>query len=137
MICHGDLGPWNVVWRGLTPVGLVDFDFAQPGPPMDDIAYALEYLVPFRDDAQALRSHGFRATPDRARRLGLFAEAYGLDGPAGLVDAVIRRQRRTAGDVRTLAERGLEPQGAWVRSGYLDVVAGRVRWSQDNAALFG
>ncbi|GAA1838735.1 hypothetical protein GCM10009682_63820 [Luedemannella flava] len=36
VICHGDFGPWNVVWRDGLPVGLVDFDFAQPGDPLDD-----------------------------------------------------------------------------------------------------
>lgn len=25
-ICHGDFAPWNVVWSGDTPVGLLDFD---------------------------------------------------------------------------------------------------------------
>ena len=30
---HGDFGPWNVVWDGLVPVGLVDFDLAKPGRP--------------------------------------------------------------------------------------------------------
>ncbi|MEU2390837.1 hypothetical protein [Streptomyces sp. NPDC007369] len=24
MICHGDFGPWNVVWQGHQPVGIID-----------------------------------------------------------------------------------------------------------------
>ncbi|MFJ9104066.1 phosphotransferase [Streptomyces sp. NPDC102405] len=23
-ICHGDFGPWNVVWKGHRPVGIID-----------------------------------------------------------------------------------------------------------------
>src|SRR5262245_23005675 len=42
-ICHGDFGVWNVVWRGDEPVGLLDFDFAEPGDPLLDVAYALQY----------------------------------------------------------------------------------------------
>src|SRR5262249_40427505 len=65
LICHGDFGPWNVVWDGPTAVGLLDFDFAQPGDRLDDVAYALEYVAPFRDDAHAVRWQGFTTPPDR------------------------------------------------------------------------
>ena len=26
VVCHGDFGPWNLVWRDGLPVGLIDFD---------------------------------------------------------------------------------------------------------------
>jgi len=120
LICHGDFGPWNVVWDGMTPVGLVDFDFAYPGDALDDVAYDLEYVAPFREDAHAMRWHGFTAPPDRARWIAVFAEEYGLSTVDGLVDAVIRRQRLTYQHVRALAERGLEPQRTWVIEGRLD-----------------
>jgi len=130
VICHGDVGPWNVVWDGLTPVGLVDFDFAHPGAAIDDVAYALEYTAPFRDDEQAMRWQGFDAPPDRARRIEVFAEEYGLPTVDGLVDAVIRRQELTGIHVRMLADQGLEPQRTWVAEGYLDEMAARAQWSR-------
>ncbi|SCF01211.1 Phosphotransferase enzyme family protein [Micromonospora mirobrigensis] len=136
VICHGDFGPWNVIWDGLRPVGLVDFDFAQPGDALDDVAYALEYLAPFRDDAHAMRWQGFTAPPDRVRRIELFAEEYGMATSEGLVEAVIRRQQLTGRNVRALAERGLEPQRSWVADGFCDELASRVQWSKDNRALF-
>ena len=136
VICHGDFGPWNVVWDGLTPVGLVDFDFAHPGPALDDVAYALEYTAPFRDDAQAMRWQGFDAPPDRARRVEIVAEEYGLSTVEGLVDAVIRHQELTSSHVRVLAEQGLEPQRTWVAEGYGDEMAARTQWSRDNRTLF-
>ncbi|WP_091664710.1 aminoglycoside phosphotransferase family protein [Micromonospora auratinigra] len=136
VICHGDFGPWNVIWDGLRPVGLVDFDFAQPGDALDDAAYALEYLAPFRDDAHAMRWQGFTAPPDRVRRIELFAEEYGMATGEGLVEAVIRRQQLTGRNVRALAERGLEPQRSWVADGFCDELASRVQWSKDNRALF-
>ncbi|MEV4416841.1 aminoglycoside phosphotransferase family protein [Catellatospora sp. NPDC049609] len=136
VICHGDFGPWNVVWDGLTPVGLIDFDFAQPGDALDDVAYALEYVAPFRDDVHAMRWQGFDSPPDRARRIAVFAEEYGLATVDGLVEAVIRRQTTTAVHVRALAERGLEPQRTWVAQGFCDELADRVQWSTDNQALF-
>ncbi len=55
IVCHGDFGPWNVVWRDHLAVGLLDWDFVYPGSPMDDVAYALEYAAPFRDDDTCVR----------------------------------------------------------------------------------
>lgn len=136
LVCHGDFGPWNVVWDGGAPVGLVDFDFAQPSDALDDVAYALEYVAPFRDDVHAMRWHAFTAPPQRTRRVAVFAEEYGLPTVDGLVDAVIRRQQATCRHVRALAERGLEPQRTWVAEGLLDELAARVQWSRDNRALF-
>jgi hypothetical protein len=136
VICHGDFGPWNVVWVGGTPVGLVDFDFAQPGDPLDDVAYALEYVAPFRDDVHAMRWQGFTAPPDRARRISVFAETYGLGTVDGLVDAVIRRQEMTGRRVCALAARGLEPQRTWIAEGWLDKLNAEVSWSKDHRHLF-
>jgi hypothetical protein len=134
-ICHGDPGPWNMVWDGDTAVGLVDWDLAYPAPARDDVAYALEYFAPFRSDADAVRWHGFRRPPDRWRRIAVFAEAYGLANADGLVDAVITRQRRTIEHARSLAERGVQPQRDWVGAGHLDELRARVRWSETHRAL--
>jgi hypothetical protein len=130
LVCHGDFGPWNVVWRDPGPAGLLDFDLAGPGEPIEDIAYALEYVAPFRDDRQALRSHGFTAPPDRARRIEIFAGEYGLSTTDGLTDAVVRRQELTITRVRAIASLGLEPQRSWVAAGFLDELAARVRWTR-------
>gem|GEM_PF-2370040 len=59
LVCHNDFGPGNLVYDGDEPVGIIDWDFAAPGPRRNDIAYALEYAVPFRDDATALSWHHF------------------------------------------------------------------------------
>ncbi len=136
VICAGDFGPWNVVWDGLVPVGLVDFDLAKLGHPLDDVAYALGYVAPFCDDEDAMRWRGFDASPDRADRIAIFAEEYGLATVDGLVEAVIRRQELDGVYVRALAERGLEPQHTWVGQGFCDELAARAQWSSDNQALF-
>jgi hypothetical protein len=136
VICHGDFGPWNVVWRGDEPVGLLDFDFAGPADPLMDVTGALEYAAPFCDDEECVRWHAYPDPPNRRRRIEIFADAYGLSRTEGLVDAVIRRQELGMYQVRTLAARGFEPQRTWVRGGVLNQLADRVRWSRDNRALF-
>lgn len=136
VICHGDFGTWNVVWRGKEPVGLLDFDFAGPGHPLLDVAYALQYAAPFCDDEESIRWHAYPEPPDRRRRIEVFAGAYGLPGSDGLVDAVIERQELDVHHVRALAARGYEPQRTWVRRGTLDDLAARVQWSRDHRSLF-
>ena len=136
LICHNDFGPWNLVYDGDEPIGILDWDFAAPGPGRNDIAYALEYAVPFRDDATARSWHHFAEVPDRRARLEVFADAYGLTSTAELVDAVIARQRLTIVHVEELAARGLEPQATWVRDGTVDESRRLLVWAEENRGLF-
>ncbi|PZF85272.1 hypothetical protein C1I92_05350 [Jiangella anatolica] len=39
VVCHHDPGPNNVVFRAGVPVAFIDFDFAAPGDPLEDVAY--------------------------------------------------------------------------------------------------
>ncbi|MER5198370.1 aminoglycoside phosphotransferase family protein [Streptomyces sp. NPDC002755] len=136
VVCHGDFGPWNVVWQGNRPVGIIDWDFARPAPRLHDVAYALQYVAPFRDDVECLRWLHFTEAPDRRRRLELFCTAYGLTTAVGVVDAVIDRQRQNIDLVRRLASEGHEPQATWVRDGLLEELGSRLAWSRENRGLF-
>lgn len=71
VICHGDYGPWNLVWRDSLPVAVIDFDNAYRGDPADDVGYALRMFV----------SYGFGPwTPgDSVRRTRVALDAYGRD----------------------------------------------------------
>jgi hypothetical protein len=136
IICHGDLGPWNVVWHESEPVGLIDWDDAGPAPPMTDIACALEHAVPFRDDAECVKWRRYPAPPDRRRRIEAFAEAYGLQTTRGLVDEVIAAQYGDLNRVRRLAERGVPRPARWVARGFLDELQSRIDWSERHRHLF-
>jgi hypothetical protein len=61
VICHGDYGPWNLVWRDELPAAIIDFDNAYPGDAADDVAYALRMFVsyglaPFTSDEFVART---------------------------------------------------------------------------------
>jgi hypothetical protein len=78
IICHGDYGPWNGIWRGGDVVGLIDWDHARPARPLFDVAYGLEYAAPFRDDAECVRWLRYPEPPDRRRRIEVFCDACGI-----------------------------------------------------------
>jgi hypothetical protein len=71
VVCHGDFGPWNIVWRDGLPNGVIDFDDVYRGHAADDVAYALRVFV----------GYGLaRAAPDElARRTREALQAYGVD----------------------------------------------------------
>jgi beta-lactamase class A len=71
VICHGDVAPYNCVFRDGRPVALIDFDTAHPGPRLWDLGYAAYRFVP-------LRVADGDGTAEQARRLRLFCAAYGL-----------------------------------------------------------
>jgi aminoglycoside phosphotransferase len=130
IICHGDFGPWNGVWRGGRVVGLIDFDHAWPAPPRFDVAYALEYAAPFRDDLECVRWLRYPEPPDRRRRIEVFCDAYGIGVPDDIVGQVAGQQRLVLQRCAALARQGIEPQATWVRDGYLDTVRARIRWTE-------
>jgi aminoglycoside phosphotransferase (APT) family kinase protein len=46
IVSHGDLGPWNTVYRDGIPVTFIDWDSAQPVDPLVDLAAAAWTFVP-------------------------------------------------------------------------------------------
>ncbi len=45
IVCHGDFGPWNIVWREGMPVAVIDFDGVYRAAAEDDVGYALRMFV--------------------------------------------------------------------------------------------
>lgn len=69
VICHGDFGPWNLVWRDGLPVAMIDFDQVHEADPSEDVAYALRMFV----------SYGLAAatSDELVRRTEVALRAYG------------------------------------------------------------
>jgi Phosphotransferase enzyme family len=76
VICHGDAGPYNIIFRNSQPVALIDFERATPGPRVWDIAFVVYRFAPLCDSP----GDGFApALLQRiARRIRVFLSAYGF-----------------------------------------------------------
>lgn len=120
IVCHNDVGPYNVVWRDGRIAALIDWDVAGPGSPFDDLAFAAWQWVPLHHPS--ILDPGWERPPDVTRRLRLLCDAYGLapDARGGLVDAIPGRMRASLDRMSAAADSG---QPAFVRvrdAGYLD-----------------
>jgi hypothetical protein len=87
IVCHGDAGPWNVVYRDGVPVGLIDWDGAQPAMPIHDLATIAWHFVPLGPD-DFLRACGFTEPFATSRRLRLLCDAYGLADRLAILPAL-------------------------------------------------
>ncbi|SPM00053.1 aminoglycoside phosphotransferase [[Actinomadura] parvosata subsp. kistnae] len=104
VICHGDVAPYNCVFRRGGPVAFIDFDTAHPGPRVWDVAYAAYRFVPLHDPGDG---DGI-PVGEQARRLRLFADAYGLgaDDRAALVETAVKRLEHLVRFMRERAAAG-------------------------------
>ena len=134
---NGDPGPWNFVWRDGEAVALIDWDFLHRAPRLHDVAYALRWFAPVRDDESALEWHHFPQVPDRRARIEAFLDAYGMPADFDVAEAVVRRIRGTIEHVRFLADQGQEPQKTWVAEGSAErQELAEIEWIENNRNLF-
>ncbi len=89
VICHNDFAPYNMVFRDQELVGIIDWDFATPGPRLWDLGYLCYRTVPLmrpsNPDAPDLAI-------DLGARLELALSAYGSDATVPeLLEVIVQR----------------------------------------------
>jgi len=94
IVCHGDVGPHNTVYRKGVPVALIDWDSARPNQPLVEFGDAAWRYVPLGDDAYFAQS-GFGDTPNLAARLAAFSRAYGLTRRAEVAWSLHQAKQRS------------------------------------------
>jgi hypothetical protein len=87
VVCHGDLGPHNTVFRDEQAIALIDFDAdVGPGRRVDDVAHAVWCFADLTEKDVALT--------EQIRRTNLMCEAYGGVTAAMVVEALTARFHR-------------------------------------------
>lgn len=118
IVCHGDLGYWNTIWRGDDVVGLIDWDLAEPAPPLRDVALAAMTTVPMHGDERAARV-GFSSPLDRRGRLAALCAGYGGVTPAEVVQAAADSMTLERERLQVFGAEGREPWASLLESGQL------------------
>jgi Ser/Thr protein kinase RdoA (MazF antagonist) len=97
VVLHGDLSPRNTIVRQGTPVAVIDWDLAQPGPRVWDIAHAVWQFLPIRAGQPV----------DTARMLAML-DGYAMPEivPDAFADLVALRMHRTETGIAALAAAG-------------------------------
>ena len=85
IICHNDWAPWNALFRERRLAVMLDWDMAGPGTRLWDITNSAYSWVPLLSHRPAV------SIEERARRLRLFCDAYGLSDRASLLDVLKER----------------------------------------------
>jgi len=130
VVCHNDICPENVVFRGEEAVAILDWDFAAPGRPEWDVAAVMSMWGPVRDPSDPVPGMEGLEPFARAR---LIADAYGVDerDRAAIADVFVDRlsislvEKRAAAGERAFIEI-LERQGGAGRA------ARRREWLEAN-----
>jgi hypothetical protein len=77
VIGHCDVAPWNVIFRGGKPIGLIDWEFAGPVDSLTEVAMAAWHSAQLYDDDVAAKN-GLPSAMMRIRQTRIFSDAYGL-----------------------------------------------------------
>jgi tRNA A-37 threonylcarbamoyl transferase component Bud32 len=113
IVCHGDLGPWNFLEKDGKLTGVIDWDLAYYGSPLDDLTAIAIDSVPLRKPKEGSMEDASHEV--LRKRLEVFVNAYGditvdqlLFHVHGYYDWLIKETKR-CGDL------GIEPLAEFVR----------------------
>jgi hypothetical protein len=133
IIRHGDFGPWNTLWQGDTLTGLLDWDFAEPGERITDVAQLCWYFVPLRGE-DGWRQAGFAARPDFTARIAVVCEAYGSFSVAEVLLELDRLQGSDLEITRRLGGSGVHPWSLFYKRGGVEILQAENAWLKQIAA---
>lgn len=105
VICHTDWSPYNAVFERERFIAMLDWDFANPGSRVWDLAWVAFAWVPLVDDSDA-RALGWEAPPNRPARMRHVVESYGLSEAArgDMLPAISHRLKSTASWIERRAD---------------------------------
>ena len=131
IVCHGDLGYFNTIWRGDHIVGLIDWDHAEPAPPLRDLALAAMTAIPLHGNETASRV-GFLLPIDRRGRLAAFCAGYGDVTPAEVLEAAQESLAFESERLRVFGAEGREPWSSFLERGQLQMFEAVASWIATN-----
>jgi len=115
-------------------VAFIDFDTAAPGPRAWELGWVARTWVPFFRDEKCA-AHGIpTGVADKARRLRLLLDAYGVEPDMRIIEAGLERAREFLTAQLEFRDRGVEWELELERRGYFDEARLEIAWVEENAA---
>jgi Phosphotransferase enzyme family len=131
VVRHGDFSPFNSVWHANGQLaGIIDWDFAQPGDALTDLAYLARYAAPLAPASQ-LASYGLPPRLPRAQRLERLCAAYGDVTPSRVIEELIVLIKREISDTAVLGARGIHPWKSFVADGNIGIWQAELTWLEE------
>lgn len=90
LVCHNDWSPWNALFREGRLAVMLDWDLAGPGSRLWDVGAAAACWVPLSSGAELF------TVAERAQRLRMFCDAYGLADRSELLATIQLRGEHVA-----------------------------------------
>jgi Ser/Thr protein kinase RdoA (MazF antagonist) len=100
LICHNDWSPWNALFREGRLAVMLDWDLAGPGSRLWDVGTAAACWVTLMSGAKLF------SLAERAQRLRIFCDAYGLDDRSELLSTIRLRTDYVARFIEARARAG-------------------------------
>lgn len=128
-ICHNDFGLYNVVIDNNRCTGVIDFDFAGPGPRIRDVAYAAYWFVPISQRASDMKQYAKIDVEAGCKRLKLFCKICNIDANSKLLDMIGEVLHDMADEQLMIRMIGAEKTEQLKRDGHLE------HWSGESLAF--
>ena len=125
IIRHGDIGPWNMVWDNGRLVGLIDWDFAEPGTVLEDVAQTAWHCIPLKPPKRVLEA-GVQLE-HQEERFEHFCRAYGVSSES-VLETLPTIHNQELKRMRVHGARGIEPWASFLRRGDVDFILEDAEW---------
>lgn len=126
VLCHNDFAIYNIIFNRETPVGIIDFDVAAPGPRIWDIAYTLYTCIPLsrfhhtESGETVYYDHSHDAERIK-KRVEMFFDSYGIEGmEKGYLDMVLLRLEGLCEYMKSKADEGEAAFRKMIDEGHLN-----------------
>ena len=120
VVCHRDIAPWNTVLQDGIPIAFIDYDGAQPGSRVEDIAYALWTFLELGNPDIDIQI--------QTKRIKMMCDAYGFTEGGSLVRGIIGEQRRVLEIRNNMAVSGKNSQIKDFSKDRIQVIEDEINW---------
>lgn len=137
VICHNDFAIYNIIFDKETPVGIIDYDVAGPGPRLWDIAYTLYTCVPLSRFHLSKTGEPILYDPVKhagriKQRIALFLESYGTEITSDVLDMVLLRLEGLCKTITRRAKQGEVAFQKMIDEGHLEHYQSDISFIQEN-----